>query len=218
MVAKKRPLWPAEPCRRPAGGTGAASPQLCWCLLHPSCRAVACPPGGCTWNLVEQQPLPERAAQRGDHRQLVRPGSRRKPANPESGHGCHHGSPCPTKAPVETQAPRPPGPAQRCHCHTLLYGSSRHWCQPWFSRAAVHPVIIGVPLMIVQTSCDQSTHSFSWWERGWGALLGLLRLLSHSAPKHSNFTHYDLYKFSQSLVFMWENHRWYIKVYIYTSV
>lgn len=29
--------------------------------------------------------------------------------------------------------------------------------------------------MIVQTSCD---HSFSWWERGWGALSGLLRLLS----------------------------------------
>lgn len=169
MVAKERPLWPAEPRRRPAGGTGAASPQLCRCLLHPGCRAPSRPPGRRTGDLVEQQPLPERAAQRGDHWQLV--GPRPKPANPEPGHGGHHGSPCPTKTPVETQTPGPPGPAQRCHCHTLLYGSSRRWCQPRFSRAAVHPVIIGVPLMIVQISCDQSTHSFSCWERGWGASL-----------------------------------------------
>lgn len=211
MVAKKRALWPAEPCRCPAGGTGAASPQLCRCLLHPGCWAAAGPPGGCTWDLVEQQPLPERAAQRGDHRQLVGPGPRPKPANPKPGHGGHHGSPCPTKAPVETQTPGPPGPAQRCHCHTLLYGSSRRWRQPRFSRAAVHPVIIGVPLMIVQTSCDQSTHSFSWWERGWGALLGLLRLLSHTTHKNINCTHYGLNKLPRSLVFMWENRSW-IKV------
>lgn len=165
MVAKERPLRPAEPCRCPARRKGAASSQLCRSLLHPGCWVAAGTPGGCTGDLVEQQPLQERAAQRGDHRQLVGPGPRPKPANPEPGHGGRHGSPCPSKAPVETQTPGPPGPAQRCHCHTLLYGSSRRWCQPRFSRAAVHPVIIGVPLTIVQTSCDQSTHSFSCWER-----------------------------------------------------
>lgn len=170
VVAKERSLWPAEPHRSPARGTGAASPQLCRRLLHPCRRVATGPPSSCTGDVVEQQPLPTRAAQRGDHWQLVGPGPRPGPSNPEPGHGGHHGSPCPTKAPVETQTPGPPGPAQRCHCHTLLYGSSRRWHQPRFSRAAVHPVIIGVPLMIVQTSCDQSTHSFSCWERGWGAL------------------------------------------------
>lgn len=147
VVAEERPLWPAELRRCPARGARAASPQLCRCVLHPGRRAAAGPAGGCTGDLVEQQPLPERAAQRGDHWQLVGPGPgpRPKPANPEPGHGGHHGSPCPSKAPVETETPGPPGPAQRCHCHTLLYGSTRRWRQPRFSRAAVHPVIIGVP-------------------------------------------------------------------------
>ena len=180
VVAKERPLRPAELRRRPAGGTGAASPQLRRCLLHPGGRAAAGPPGGGAGDLVEQQPLPKRAAQRGDHWQLVGPGPRPKPANPEPGHGGRHGSPCPSKAPVETQTPGPPGPAQRCHCHTLLYGSSRRRRQPRFSRAAVHPVVIGVPLMIVQTSCDRSTHSFSWWERGWGAVSGTEASLSNT--------------------------------------
>lgn len=203
MVAKERPLWPDEPRRQPAGGTGAASPKLCRRLLHPGCRAAAGPAGGGAGDLVEQQPLPERDAQRGDHRHLVGPGPRPKPANPEPGHGGHHGSPCPTKAPVESQTPGPPGPAQRCHCHTLLYGSSRRWRQPRFSRAAVYPVIIGVPLMIVQTSCDQSTHSFSCWERGWGALLGTS--LSNTLTVILSYWHM---KPSQSLVLMWENRSW----------
>lgn len=159
MVAEKRPMWPAESCRCAARGPGPAPAQLCWCFLHSGCRAAPGPPGGCAGDLVEQQPLPQRAAQRGDHR-LIGPGPSPKPANPEPGHGGHRGSPCPTKATVETQTPGPPGPAQRCHCHTLLYGSSRRWRQPRFSRAAVHAVIIGVPLMKVQTSCDRSTHSF----------------------------------------------------------
>jgi len=166
MVAKERPLRSAEPHRCSAGRTSAASPQLCWCVLHPRCRAAAGSLGSCTGDVVEQQPLPERAAQRGDHWQLVGPGPR--PDNPEPGHGGHHRSPCATKALVKTQTPGPPGPAQRCHCHTLLYGSSRRWRQPRFSRAAVHPVIIGVPLVIVQTLRDQSSHYFSYWERGWG--------------------------------------------------
>lgn len=172
MVAEERPLRPAEPRRRPAGGTGAAPPQLCRRLLHPGRRAAARPPGGRAGDLVEQQPLPQRAAQRGDNWHLIGPGPSPQPANPDPVHGGHHGSACPTETLVETQTPGAPGPAQRCHCHTLLYGSSRRWHQPRFSRAAVHPVIIGVPLMIVQTSCDQSTHSFSCWARGRGALLG----------------------------------------------
>lgn len=208
MVAKKRPLWQTEPNRCPTGGTGTASAQLCRRLLHPGCRAAAGPTGGCTGDVVEQQPLPERAAQRGDHWQLAGPGLRPNSANPEPGHGFHHGSPCPTKTPVETQTPGPPGPAQRCHCHTLLYGSSRRWHQSRFSRAAVHPVIIGVPLMIVQTSCDQSIHPFSLWERGWGALLGLLRLLSHTTHKNIKCSHCGLNQQSLSLVFMRENRSW----------
>lgn len=165
VVAKERPLWPAEPHRRSARGPSAASAQLCRRVLHPGCWAPAGSPSGCAGDVVEQQPLPERAAQRGDHRQLVGPGV--KPANPEPGNGGHHWSPCPTKAPVETQTPRPPGPAQRCHCHTLLYGSSRRWRQPRFSRAAVHPVIIGVPLVMVQTLRNQSLFLMLGKSLGW---------------------------------------------------
>lgn len=174
MVAKERSLWSTEPCRRPARGESTAPPQLCGCLLYPGRWAPAGAPGGGAGDLVEQQPLPERAAQRGDRWQLVGPGPRPKPANPEPGHGGHHGSAGPTKASVNAQTPGSPGPAQRCHCHTLLYGSSRRWRQPRFSRAAVHPVIIGVPLCPNDGSPDimWSIHSFSCWERGWGALSG----------------------------------------------
>lgn len=185
MVAKERPLWPAEPHRCSAGGTGAASPQLCRRVLHPRRRLAAGPPGGCAGDMVEQQPLPERAAQRGDHQQLVGPGPR--PSNPEPGHGGYHGSPCPTKAPIETQTSGSPGPAQRCHCHTLLYGSSRRWRQSRFSRAAVHPVIIGVPLVIVQTLRYQFTHSFSCWERKGGLLRDSVAslMVTHTKLSHS---------------------------------
>lgn len=145
MVAKERTVRRAELHRRTAGGSFAAAPELRRRLLHPGGRSAAGPPGGGSGDLVEQQPVPKRAAQRGDRWQPIWPEPRPEPAKPEPGHGGHPGSPCPSETSVKTQTPGAPGPAQRCHCHTLLYGSRRHWRQPRFSRASVHAVIIGVP-------------------------------------------------------------------------
>lgn len=152
VVAQEGPLWPAEPCGRPARGTSTAPAQFCGGLLYPGRGVATGAACGCSGDMVEQQPLPQRAAQRGDRWQLHRPGPKPQPTKPDQGHGGHSRSPSPAQASVQTQTPGPPGAAQRCHCHTLLYGSGRRWCQPRFSRAAVHPVIIGVPL-----SHDSST-------------------------------------------------------------
>lgn len=66
MVAKERTVRRAELHRRTAGGSFTAAPELRRRLLHPGGRSAAGPPGGGSGDLVEQQPVPKRAAQRGD--------------------------------------------------------------------------------------------------------------------------------------------------------
>ncbi len=112
MVATKRSLWPGQARGAPAGGPCPETAQLRWGLLHPSGRAAAGLPGGRSGDMVERATLPAGTAQRGD---------------PTGGQ--------------TTANPCPPRPGLYSHCHTLLYGSRRHWRKPRFSRAPVHRAI-----------------------------------------------------------------------------
>ncbi len=112
MVAAKRSLRPGQARGAPAGGPRPETAQLRWGLLHPSGRAAAGLPGSRSRVMVERATLPAGTAQRGD---------------PTGGQ--------------TTADPCPPRPGLYSHCHTLLYGSKRHWRKPRFSRAPVHPAI-----------------------------------------------------------------------------
>lgn len=112
VVASERSLRPGQARGASAGGPCPETAQLRWGLLHPSSGAAAGLPGGRSGVLVERATLPTGTAQRGD---------------PTGGQ--------------TTADPCPPRPGLYSHCHTLLYGSRRHWCKPWFSRAPVHPAI-----------------------------------------------------------------------------